>query len=83
MPKVIIKDNASYVVIAITSNQGGTDYQESLKLYSTKVFVSLFLFRDVVKSPWILSETCKKALLSQSLFYLEYEVIFSPWLLEA
>ena len=50
MPKVIIKDNASYVVIANTPNQGGTDHQESLTLYSTKVFVSLFLFRDVVKS---------------------------------
>ena len=50
IPNVIIKDNASYVVIAITSQKGGTDHQESLTLYSTKVFVSLFLFRDVVKS---------------------------------
>ena len=50
IPKAIIKDNASYVVIAITSQQGGTDYQESLTQYSTKGFLSLFLFRDVVKS---------------------------------
>ena len=49
-PNVIIKDNASYVVIAITPNQGGTDHQESLSKYSTQDFVSLFLFRDVVKS---------------------------------
>jgi hypothetical protein len=28
IPKVIIKDNASYVVIAITSNKGGTDSSE-------------------------------------------------------
>ena len=73
IPKPIIKDNASYVVIANTPNQGGTDYQESLKLYSTKVFVSLFLFRDVVKSEWILSETYKKALRMQSL------LLFRVW----
>ena len=50
MPNVIIKDNASYVVIAITSQKGGTDYQESLTNYSTKLFHPLFFFRDVVKS---------------------------------
>ena len=50
MPNVIIKDNASYVVIANTSHRGGTDYQESPTDYSTKNFIFLFLFRDVVKS---------------------------------
>ena len=50
IPNVIIKDNASYVVIANTPNQGGTDYQESLTNYSTKAFVYLFFFHQVVKS---------------------------------
>ena len=76
MPNVIIKDNASYVVIAITSNQGGTDYQESLKLYSTKVFVSLFLFRDVVKSAWILSKHTK------GIVHMDYALVFNSILLE-
>ena len=84
IPKAIIKDNASYVVIAITSQQGGTDYQESL----TYVFHKYFCF------PVFISQCCeirvklllkhtKKALRMQSLFHLIYEVIFSQGLLRA